>query len=230
MIEWFTTRIDALKFVFSDPWLATGFVLIAILLWWLNTRFYRRLFRRQQQAETLGWTASATQARQKGRVGFGGSDLLVMRAPRQNTKIAILTLLFFGGGAVFYALVVLPDPTEQTLKNWSVFAIMCGFSAMAVMLFLTSFNRVVLSDDEIIVKRLYWPRRRHYLSEITGAEFLGKSATAGMKLTFLDKKTLKLFASYEGFGDALQRMRNQHPDIQKIYMMGRMMTAAQRRR
>lgn len=229
MQNWFNERVEAVAFVFAHPgWLA--FVIVfAWFSYWVHARLFRRIARKQSQAAFVGWQTQATVAARTHETGIGSHDVLIMKPPRRNIWIALWTLAFFGGGAVFFWRVVLPDPVEQTFENWLVFSLMCAFSALAVFLLASTRTRIELSPDAIVHRRLLSRQCRYPLGAITGAEFAGKNPATGITLLFSDDRKLRLLASNEGYLDVVQRLQKAHPDIPRLIAMGRMMHSVMER-
>ncbi|MDX8347521.1 hypothetical protein SLH49_05930 [Cognatiyoonia sp. IB215446] len=230
MQNWFSERVDAFAFLIAHPGWFAFVILFAWFSYRLHTRLFTRVARKQLEATFAGWQTRAKVASRSHETGIGSHDVLIMKPPRRNVSIALWTLVFFGGGAVFFWLAVLPDPTEQTFENWLGFGLMCAFSAFSIILLASTRTRIELSPSDIVKRGFLRGRRTYPLSSIIGAEFAGKNPATGITLTFSDGRKLRLLASNDGYADVMQRLQTAHSDLPRLIAMGRMMHSAMKRR
>lgn len=221
--------IETFRYLLANPAIAGIALAIAMAMYWLRSRLFRRVLTKQAQANISGWTTPAIPSTRRHETGLGTEAILVMRPPRRLLKVAFWTLLFFGGGAAFYWFVVLPNPDEHTAKNWLTFAIMCVFSSLAVVLVIASFTRIRVSADDLVLHRLLRRPKRFALNEISSVELAGKNPATGVKLIFLDGGQVKLLASYEGYSQVLTKIQSAHADLPRFLAMGRLIVSANAR-
>ncbi|MFQ6548620.1 hypothetical protein AADZ90_011725 [Aestuariibius sp. 2305UL40-4] len=230
MQSWLQERISAIGFLVANPvWLLVALAFAAIL-YWINSRIFNRILRKQAAASMTGWDTGAGTANRRHQTGIGTREVAVMKPPRRILSIAFWNLLFFGGGAVFYWFAVLPDPEEQTFKNWSVFAGLCGFSILGLALLATAFTRIEVSSEDIVLRRLFRRPRHFLLSEVAKVEPAGKNPATGVKLVFPDNRSLRLLAAHEGYADVLALIQGAHPDLRRLLMIGRLSRSAANRK
>ncbi len=227
MIEQFT---EILTFLLENQGIAAISLAIALAMYWVKKRLFQSVLTRQAEANRSGWSIPAQASTRRHETGIGTQAILVMRPPRRQLKVACWTGLFFGGGAAFLWFGVLPDPSEQTTKNWLSFAIMCSLSIMALFLFVDTFKRIHVSADDIVLRRFLRRPKRFAITDISSVEPAAKNPAIGVKLHFLDGRHIKILASYEGYAQVLSTIKHAHPDLQKFLMMGRLMDSANLRR
>ncbi|MEO9824840.1 MAG: hypothetical protein ABJF50_10545 [Paracoccaceae bacterium] len=222
MGDWIENLKTTWGILISNPLiliLSIGFVL---LVYRLQGRFERRAEKAQKADQLAGWTADTTTVKRPHETGVGSQDVLVLKPTRHILKVAFLTLAFFGGGAVFFALVVLPNPVERTFENIMGFVIMCAFSIGALFLLGTYFTRFDVTENEIVHRRLLRRRQRYPLSTLVAVKPAGKNPTLGIKLTFADGRELALWARFQGYAAMLSKLKHVHPDFLHQLALGRM--------
>ena len=230
MYSWLQDGVSAIAFLIDNPLSLVVFLAFAIFMYWINRWIFARIIRKQAAASMTGWDKCAGTASRRHQTGLGMREVAVMKLPRRNLSIAFWNLLFFGGGAVFYSLAVLPDPEEQTVKNWSVFAGLCGFSILGMALLVMTFTRIEVSPEDIVLRRLFRRPRQFLLSAIAKVEPAGKNPATGVKLVFSDNRSLRLLATNEGYADVMMMIQGAHPDLRRLLMIGRMSRSAVHRR
>ncbi|MEM7470064.1 MAG: hypothetical protein AAF340_01845 [Pseudomonadota bacterium] len=99
------------------------------------------------------------------------------------------------------------------------------FALAAIYLFVTTLTRIEVSQDEIVLRRLFRGKRRFLLSSVLKAKLAGKNPATGIKLIFSDGKQLKLLSSYTGYASAVAKIQGTHPDVPRLLMLGRMVNS-----
>ena len=150
------------------------------------------------QASTLrdnfaGWTTPGQQS---------DPDRLVMR-PIKFRRIGIWALMFFGGGALFYGLAVLPI-AEATPKDWAVFFVCSGFAAFSVYVLVLSFDVIDIEGSRIMRRRLFSRPFLADLSEVTAVRPISKTIAGGVFLEFSDGRKLRVIARMSGYRRLLE--------------------------
>ncbi len=222
MQAWIDERLNAVTYLTQHPTLLAFVLAVAVLLFWINGRVHRHIRRSQAKDSSTGWTTGGAQGERPHETGIGTRDVLVLKRSGRSLRIGLLTLLFFGGGAAFLWFVVLPDPEEQTAKAWLAFAIMLGFTVMAPVLIVASFTRIEVSESEITLRRLFRPRQSFLLSGLDQVSAVGTSPASGVQLTFADGRRLRLTPQFQGYAQALMRVRGAHPDLGKWLAKGQL--------
>lgn len=159
--------------------------LFVFLIWYGAYRLFSRGLRRQ------------TEGLRKGAIAQG--ETLVARPARRWGLIAF-GLLFFGGGAVFYALVVLQKQPET--KDWAVFGVLLLAVALVAVLLVRQFREIRFGKRQL---DLYWFGHRMHLpvSEIDRIEPLGTDVRRGMRIILKDGRKLRVQADYVGYKDLI---------------------------
>ena len=185
--------------------------------WWVLGRTARRALADQR----IGLRKGAATREAVHETGIGTTDVTVMR-PAFVIWPGILCLLFFGGGAVFYALVVLPSGGTEA-KDWGVFAIMLGFTLMG--LFLLAGNTTRITNDGSGIRRRGLVVRRFdgHWSGLKEVMPLEKSYTAGIDLHFADGQQLRVRPNLSGYVQLVEHLAFIDP---KLRMMARMLRKA----
>ncbi|WP_421701997.1 hypothetical protein [Aliiroseovarius sp.] len=216
------TIIEDLKgvwaFASEEPVLFFGLMAVFLPLIWWKWRVIGGAERRAMAQTRAGWTEDATPGQMPHETGIGQVDVLVMR-PSQSLVTVLAILAFFGSGAAFYALVVLPS-AEVTPKDWAVFTIMCGLSLIGLLILYMSFTRLSVGATEITRSGLLRRGRAFPFSALRGTEPLGKTIAGGVKLDFGEHGQLKVPAQYAGYRQLLARLAKNDP---KLRMMMRLL-------
>lgn len=207
--------------------LANPAVLIVVLCWVgivyaINRRLLPRIRKRRAALATRGWSTGAARVLRQHASGVGSEDVRVMRLPRRNLWVAVFSLLLFGGCAVYFWLVILPDPTERTSQTWLSFGIACAFSGVALWRAQESFNRIEVSTDAIVYQRLWRRPEQFALSSIVGAKPVSQNPARGVILLFSDNRSLRLLATYEGYAEILGQLQGKHVELEQLLQMGRL--------
>lgn len=221
MIEWGQNVISGLKIIVSSPLLLALIVLIYGASAWLHNRIFKRSIRAHNLSSLKGWETPAAYKDKRHETGIGKTSVLVMKPARRMISIAFWSLLFWGAGAAFFWYAVLPDPTEQTFKNWAVFVGMCLFCALSLFLFAMSLMRIEVTDSEIKQRRFMRRPRVFLLSSISAVAPVNLNPALGLVLTFSDGRKLRLLASFRGYGEMLEKIRPAHPQLSGFIAIGK---------
>lgn len=222
MSDWIENLKITWDIAASNPLVFILIFSFLLFLYWIQRGYERRAQKAQKADQFAGWKAGKKTVKRQHETGIGTQDVLVLKPTGQILKVAILTLAFFGGGAVFFAWVVLPDPVERTFENIMGFIIMCGFSVGALFLLAEYFTRYEVTEEEIVHRRLLRRRQRYPLSTLVAVKPAGKNPALGIKLTFADGRELALWARFQGYADMLSKLKHVHPDFLHQSALGRM--------
>jgi hypothetical protein len=186
------------------------FLPLIILKWWIVARTARKT----QQNAYAGWTEDATSQQAPHETGVGTVDVLKMK-PAIGLGAILFSLLFFGGGALFYALVVLPEATA-TRKDWITFAVMLGFTLMGLAVWVISFNRLTVSAEKITRTGPLIKRKSYLFSGLQSVSPLAKTFAGGAKLDFGEQGVLKVRANYKGYKQLLDHLAKDDPKLRLL--------------
>lgn len=181
------------------------------LIWYFTRKAVR------DQRAGMGVDAQTRQVRHE--TGIGTRDVLVMR-PVKVIGVAIWGFLFFGGGAVFYALVVLQS-AESTGEDWAVFGVFSAFALLAVYLFAMATTRICFDGTQIERTGLAVRRFSARLDELSHVTPLRKSLMNGMALHFADGSKLNVRPNMSGYRQLMEQLSSFDP---KLRMMTKMLT------
>jgi hypothetical protein len=156
--------------------------------------------------------------------GQDRGDFFVMK-PKGFLKVAFLTLGLFGSGAVFYALVVLQEPTP-TPQDWFVFAAMCAFSAMGFWALWYSFTRFRVYDDHVQLTRLFLRPLHIRFDEVAEVRPISKTIAGGVYVFAEDGTRLRVIPRMTGYRQLLERLAER--DLKLRIMLPRMTAIAER--
>ena len=221
MVVWFEKFIAAIWSLITSPLALIAWLITVAIMYWINSWTNKLLLNKLATATQTGWNTVASVVRRRHPFGVGTRDVLVMKPPRQNYWIAVWTLFFFGGCAVLSWFSILPGPEEQHFKNWAMFAGACIISAGSLVLLVMAFTRIEVSSEGIVLRRLFRRPQQFLLKSITQVALAAKNPATGVKLTFSDSRTLKLLATNEGYGDVMTKIQGKHPDLHRMFVMGR---------
>ena len=192
--------------------LAIGFTLI-----WLKWRFIAKAQRNAVKSQYAGWTVDAKHASEAHDTGIGTKDVLVMK-PVKFFRIGLMTLIFFGGGAWFYMAVVLKKP-DVSAKDWAVFAMMIGFSLLALFVLAQAFTRIRF-DREHITKRSPFARTFHAkLADLSSVKPAHKTIAGGVDLLFNDGRKLRVKSQMSGYRQLLEHLSSIDPKLRLMTLM-----------
>ncbi len=205
----------------SNPVTATVVSLIAVTIIWFKWWLIARAQSKAIKANYAGWSVDAKQVQARHETGVGTTDVLIMK-PIKIVPVALMTLAFFGGLAWFYWVVVLEKP-EVSSKDWGVFAILVGFSALALLLLAQSFTRIRLEAENISRRSLFARRFDGKLSDVTTVKPSGMTIASGIEIIFNDGRKLRVRAQMSGYRQLLERLSVIDP---KLRLMTRMIANA----
>ncbi|MEL6959540.1 MAG: hypothetical protein AAGL89_11380 [Pseudomonadota bacterium] len=172
---------------------------------------------------THGFRAQADTRTARHDTGIGTKDVLVMR-PNKLGGMIWFALIFFGGGAVFFFTLVLPE--EPTRDNWMTFTGLAAFSLFAMGLIEANQTRIIVDDTGIERRRILHRRQRIAFTDIVTADLNTKAASPVLKLTTRDGRSMRIRATYSGFMTLLSRLSKVDA---KVALMGRMLDARSKR-
>ena len=139
---------------------------------------------------------------------------LVMR-PVKIRRVGVLTLLFFGGGALFFALVSIPNG-DMGPQEWFAFAAMVVFSVISVWLILMSFNRITFDGEAFtrvgVLGRSFAVR----VDTLTDVRPIGKTIAGGVFLDFEGGERLRVPANMSGYRQLLEILTQHQPKLRML--------------
>lgn len=153
---------------------------------------------------THGLRHSADLRKERHESGIGTQEVFVMRSNKVGGMIWF-ALIFFGGGAVFYALVVLPD--APTRENWLIFAGLGVFASAAMVLIERNQTRILLRNDHFERRRILRRRKVVSFRDIATVEPRGMSLASGVRLTTKDGRSLTIGPHFSGYKQLLYRVK-----------------------
>ncbi len=206
-----TEALQANPVVFSLI-MAVGLLLIYFKYWLIG-----RAARKALRDKRAGLAVDAAVGQVRHETGVGLKEVLVMR-PVKLVAPAFWCLLFFGGGAVFYALVVLQEP-DVSHKDWGVFAILSVFAFGAILIFGMATTRIRFDGEEIRRTGLLVRNFRRRMADLTLVEPLRKSWLAGMKLHFQDGAKLNVASNMSGYRQLMQQISGVDPKLRLVAKM-----------
>ena len=213
MSTWLEERLSGLVFLWNNPAILAVVLIILLPIYWIQGRLFRRTTRKATLAQYGGLNRDAKRTTRAHETGIGMQSALVLRPVASGVGGLILALVFFGGGAAFMGLVVLPEPENQTVKNYTGFVISLGFVVLGLWALLGLLARIEMIADRIEHRRFLRPRRVFQIRDIVEVRRLGKAPGAGVILMFRDGRRLRLPASYAGYIEALTMLWPAHPQI-----------------
>ena len=221
-MAWLNDVRSGLGVMFENPWFLLLGALALGLSYWLNSRASRAIAKNQAATNEPGWTQSAATAQRPTDIGVGFDEVLVLKLPSKALRVGVLSIAFFGGGAIFYWLQILSDAAAQTAKNWLVFASLTAFAVAGLFVVIMTFSRTEIGKTSITRRRLFRKNKQHFLSSITNVAPVGQNPATGIVLSFADGQSLRLLATNQGYAQALAALAPAHPDIAKYYAAGRL--------
>lgn len=227
MSEGLNQLMSGLFLLFSKPFLLLLLVLFFGGLSYFHGSIRRRNLRKMEEGATSGWETPAQQALRPHETGIGTRDVKVMRPPRRFFPIVLFGMVLIAGSIYLLWNEILGDLQNSSgnpIKTLEAYvALICSaFLALLSPLGLWfAFHRIEVSKSEILLRRLFCPRRQYFLSSLASVAPIGPNAVRGVKLHFSDGRTLKLLASFRGYAEVLQLIKHTHPDLQCLYSAGR---------
>lgn len=178
-------------------------VLIAPIMWWKWKRPGNVVTKALRDA-SHGLRTEADRKEMRHDTGIGTRDVLVMRPAKLGFGI-YFGLLFFGGGAAFFALVVLQSP-DVTGEDWWIFVGLMAFTLCAILLMIANRTRIHLDAASVEKRPLLLPRKSIRFSEITQISPHGKDYRLGVKFSTQDGKSMRVVAGFSGYLQLLERL------------------------
>ncbi|MEO0667801.1 MAG: hypothetical protein AAFZ99_07780 [Pseudomonadota bacterium] len=139
---------------------------------------------------------------------------LVMR-PVKIRRTGIWTLLFFGGGALFFALVSIPNG-DMGREQWFAFAAMIVFSIGAVWLILMSFNRITFDGEVFTRVGVLGRNTAMRVDTLTDVRPIGKTIAGGVFLDFEGGEKLRVPANMSGYRQLLEILTQHQPKLRML--------------
>lgn len=177
---------------------------IGLPLIWLKWRVTGNSVSKAMQNQTLGLRTDADKKQVRHETGIGTRDILVMRPAIPGMAI-LFGLLFFGGGALFYALVVLQG-ADVTSKDWLTFAISVTFTVCAMIIIEMGQTRILVDETSIQKRRVLHRRQTVLFSEISSVEPRAKQISRGMVIQSKDREKMNVHAGFTGYRQLLERL------------------------
>lgn len=176
----FLTGLSPLELVL----VVCGFLFI-FLVWYGAYRLFSRSLRQQTEGLRQG-------------AGVRG-DMRVAR-PVRRWGLIVFGLLFCGGGAAFYALVVLRQQPEG--RDWAVFGGLLLGAVLIVVVLARQFREIRFGKEGM---HLHWfgHRATFPLHEIDRIEPLATDVRRGGRIIMKDGRKLRVQADYIGYKDLL---------------------------
>ena len=206
----FSTARDAPEIFF--PLFAIGLFLI-----WLKWRFIGKATAKSAQKNFAGWTKDGEAQRAQHETGVGYQDVLVMK-PIKFLSLSLYYIGFFGGGALFFWLVEIPNgglsPKEKLGFTFMILATIIG-----LYVFILSFMRIRLFTDKI---ERTCPFRRKFsapLSGLTSVTPISKTIAGGVFINFNDGRRLRVIPRMSGYRQLLERLSRTDPKLRLLMTM-----------
>jgi hypothetical protein len=211
-MEYLNGIIDTLTSIYraahDSPTIFFPIFIFGCVLIWIKWSLIAKGTKKAAKANYEGWITDAIEQDRD------LQTVLVMK-PIKLLRVAIYSLLFFGGGALFYWMVVLPKPDAST-KDWLVFGIMLAFSTIGLWMLWLSFTRITLFSDRIektspLRKRFIGP-----LIEINNVKPISKTIAGGIYVYFSDGRRLRIIARMSGYRQLLERLSKDDPKLRMM--------------
>lgn len=142
--------------------------------------------------------------------GIGTQEVLVMR-PNKVGGMIWFALIFFGGGAVFSALVVLQD--APTVEDFWTFAGMSAFATACMGIIEANQTRFIVTATQIECRRILHRRRRIAFGDVQTVEPMAKSFVRGLRILPKTGRPLVVSARYSGYRELMQRLAQHDPQL-----------------
>ena len=222
MGSYFADRFDALMGLPSAIAANPGFFAILLLIFgpliWWKWRTIGKSTNKAIADQTHGMRTDADRKRVRHETGIGMAEVLVMR-PNSVGGMIWFALIFFGGGAVFYAFVVLQDAPSP--KDWWTFAGLAGFTFAIMGLIEVNQTRLIVDEQQIERRRVLHARDRIAFSQIASVEPLAKSFARGLRITTRDGQTMKVPARFSGYRELMARLSKHDPSLRLMAKLAR---------
>lgn len=196
---------------------AVFFAIFAPLIWW-KWRVTGSSVTKAIDDQTHGFRAVADTRQVRHETGVGSRDFLVMR-PNKLGGMIWFGLLFFGGGAVFYLLVVLP--AEPTSKNWLTFAVLSGFTIINMVLIEMNQARFLIHPDYLERRRVLYRSESIPLSSIAKITPMGKTYRSGLRIMSSDGRKMTIPARFSGYRALIARLAPYSAELRLLDKMAK---------
>lgn len=188
----------------ENPVLMTCIFIIGGGLIYLRSRLLNGAVQSTQKSHTHGLRQSGKATQTRHETGIGTKDVITMK-PEPVSAAIWFSLIFFGGGAVFYAFIVLTAPDTQP-KDWGTFLALSGFAVMSLAVIEQNFVRFIVHPDRIVRLRPLYRDEVIFFSEIEQITPLRKKIEFGVTLHTQNKQQFRIPARFSGYLDLLDRL------------------------
>ena len=223
MGSYFTDRFEAIAGLPAAIAQAPIFFLIAFsiggVLIWFKYWVIGRSTKRSIASRTHGHWADADRRHIRHETGIGTTEVLVMRQNGLGGMIWF-AVFFFGGGAVFYALVVLQSP-DVTTKDWLTFSGLLIFTIVGMAAIEVSQTCIYVHADRLERRRVLHRRQFISFADIASVAPHGKSFAGGIVIHAASGDKMRILASFSGYSELLTRLGEFDP---KLKAMASLMT------
>lgn len=221
MGSYFSDRWEALSglpaAISANPvFFLVAFVIFAPLLWW-KWRVTGKATQTAVDSLTQGLRTDAETKSVRHDTGVGTRNILVMRPAPLNGMI-YFSLLFFGGGALFYIFIHMPSEASVP-SDWWVALGLCAFAVAAMIVIETNQTRILVDDRTIQKRRVLHRRQTIALRYITLIEHRGKSFANGLTIHTGAGDKMTVIAGFSGYRQLIDRLA---PFDAKIGLMSKL--------
>ncbi|MBI1494078.1 hypothetical protein [Halocynthiibacter styelae] len=236
MSEWFSQVVSGLALILTNPILLFLVILLIGGKWFILNRVTKRTQRKFQERSTSGWGTPAQRSLRTHDTGVGTLDIKVMKPSRRTLPGAFVGLLFFGGCAYLAWTSMIPEAQVQSArpdklyKAWFVFVISGLFALGTPYIAWFSFHRIEVTRQDLVLRRPLCRRKIFLLSTLQSVTPIGPNGSNGVKLYFSDGRSLRLLASFDGYGEVLNSLTHLHPDLMVYKFLGNRARNAMKKR
>ncbi|MEO0378951.1 MAG: hypothetical protein AAF252_01695 [Pseudomonadota bacterium] len=139
---------------------------------------------------------------------------LVMR-PVKMLSVGLWTLLFFGGGFLFFALVVVPKGDVEP-TDWFALVAFGLFSIAAMFLILMSFTRITF-DGEVFTRSGVFGRNMAVRADaLKDVSPISKTIAGGIYLDFGTEGRIRVTAQMSGYRQLLEILTQHNPKLRML--------------
>jgi hypothetical protein len=226
MGSYFSERWDALSDLpaafATNPWFfIIAFAIGLPLIWW-KWRVAGNNMQLSIDSQTHGWRAGVDKKDVRHETGIGTREVLIMR-PAKLPKMIWFSLIFFGGGALFYALVVLQSGNTGS-EDWWVFAGLAAFTIGAIAVIEMNQTRIIITDQGIERRKVLTHRQRIEFSQIKDVTAHAKDFGRGLIVHANDGQKMRVLPSMSGYKQLMERLA---PYNKKMALMAKLMKTQQ---
>ena len=222
MGSYFSERWDAISGLPAAIAANPGFFIIVFaiglpLIWW-KWRVTGSSLQTAVDNQTHGWRAQADRKDILHETGIGTTEAFVMR-PARLPKMIWFALIFFGGGAVFYALVVL-QTGEASAKDWWTFAGLSMFTIGALVLIEVNQTRILITQNGLERRRILHRRQHIEFAKISDVTPAAKHFGRGLIIHSEDGQKMRVLPAMSGYAQLMERLGPHNP---KMAMLAKLM-------